>query len=231
MSFSRVCGVAAIGFAAIILLVNALVLVPAGMPTTGAAISDVVTFFSTESTAIGLASAFTAPAWVLATLFGAGAVAATWRSEYERGEAWSLVGLAGLILQNGNFVAVIAVRLALASTAADDHNVTVGLWALQEALFTLNGTFLAVALIGLSLSGQRSGLIRPWHAAIGFTAAGLQFSSAVLTPLIMDRGGFLGLLGLAGWLLWVVWIVIYGIVLIRLAPSTRGPRSGNRRLK
>jgi hypothetical protein len=85
----------------------------------------------------------------------------------------------------------------------------------HDALFTLNGTFLALALVGLSLSGVRSRLIRPWHAALGLVSAALQFASAAATPLVIAGTGLLGLLGLAGWLLWVVWIVAYGIALIR----------------
>lgn len=219
MSFSRICGVAAIGFAAIIFLLNATIVVPAGMPTTGAGLGEVTTFFSTHGGAVALSSTFIPAAWVLATLFGAGAVAALWSRERERGEAWSLVGFAGLILQNATFAAVTATRLALAETATRDGSGTAGLWALHEALFTLNGTFLALALTGLSLAGLRSRLIRPWHATLGFVAATLLFSSATLTPLVMDRGGALALLGLAGWLIWVAWIVIYGLALIRPAPD------------
>ena len=102
-----------------------------------------------------------------------------------------------------------------ASTAADGVGANTGLWALHDALFTLNGTFLALALVGLSLGGLRTGLIRPWHGRWGLVSAALLFASAVLTPLVLDRVGPLGLLGLTGWLMWVVWIVVYGIVLMR----------------
>lgn len=46
----------------------------------------------------------------------------------------------------------------------------------------------------------------------------LLFGSAVLTPLVMDHAGPLGLLGLADWLMWVVWIVAHGLVLMRRTP-------------
>lgn len=89
------------------------------------------------------------------------------------------------------------------------------LWALHDALFTLNRTFLALALVGLSVAGVRSGLITCWHAGLGLVAAALQFASASLAPWVMDQGGALSLIGLVGWLIWVVWIVLYGVVLIR----------------
>lgn len=109
-------------------------------------------------------------------------MAVLWPSERERGEAWSLAGLAGLVLQNGAFAAVIALRLALASTAGRDDGATAGLWALHDALFTLNGTFLALALLGLTLAGLRSGLVRRWHGGLGLLSAALLFTSATLTP-------------------------------------------------
>jgi hypothetical protein len=213
---SRTSGLAAIGFAILIVLGNAF-LVPAGMPLTGAETSEVIAFFTTGKGAVGIASALTPLTWVLATLFGAGAVSALWRSDRDRGEAWSLVGLAGLILQNGTFAGVVATRLALASTSAQDSSATAGIWGLHDALFTLNGTFLALALIGLSISGLRAGLIRPWHGRLGLLSAALLFSSATLAPLVIEHAGPLGLLGLVGWLMWVAWLVGYGITLIRPA--------------
>ncbi|MFI0977383.1 2-oxoglutarate/malate transporter [Streptomyces sp. NPDC021093] len=212
--FSRIGGMAALGFAAMITLSNA-IMVPAGLPLTGAGPGEVTAFFATQGTAVGIGSALAPGGWILATLFGAGALVALRRSERDRGDAWSLLGLAGLVLQNVTFAGVVATRLALTSTAPHDPSATVGLWALHDAVFTLNGTFLALALVGLSVGGLRAGLIRPWHGTLGLLAAVLQFSSATLAHWVVDDDGALALLGLAGWLIWVVWIVAYGITLIR----------------
>lgn len=218
LGFSSITGLAAIGFAVTIILVN-VILVPAGLPLTGAGIGQAEAFFTTEGGVVAAASALTPTAWLLATVFGAGAVSALRRSERDRGEAWSLIGFTGLALQNATFAAVTATRLAMSSAATDGNPATSGLWPLHDALFTLNGTFLALALIGLSIAGLRAGLIRPWHGAIGLTSAVLLFTSATLTPLIIDHESPLGLLGLVGWLLWVGWILAYGTTLIRLSRS------------
>ncbi|SFO92438.1 hypothetical protein SAMN05421810_101409 [Amycolatopsis arida] len=209
--FGQLGGLAAVGFALVIVLAN-VVAVPAGLPPTGADLGQVITFFGTRGDVVAVSSALTPLAWVLATLFGAAAVAAARRSERDRGEAWSLVGFAGVALQNAAFAGVVAIRLALAAAPAD---AATGLWALHEALFTLNGTFLALALVGLSVSGRRAGLLHPWHGIVGLVAAALLFGSATLAPVVMDHGGPFGLLGLVGWLLWVVWLVAYGAALIR----------------
>ncbi|MCE7012090.1 hypothetical protein LWC34_56160 [Kibdelosporangium philippinense] len=131
--------------------------------------------------------------FLAATLFAAGALNIL-RS------GWALVGFAGMLLQNGAFTAVIALRHAM-------NPPTEGLWNLHEALFSLNGTFLAIVMLGLSMGGLQAGLIRRWHATLGFTGAMLMFTFATLS---------IGLLGLLGWLMWVVWIATYGVTLIRV---------------
>lgn len=152
---------------------------------------------------------------MLATLFGAAAVTALRRTEQDLGEGWSLVGFAGLALQNTTFAGVIALRLGFAT----DPTSAGVLWALHDALFTLNGTFLALALVGLSVGGRRAGLVARWHAALGLLAAALLFASATLAPLVVEGAGPLGLLGLLGWLLWVAWVVAYSVALLRTAPA------------
>ncbi|GIE93028.1 hypothetical protein [Paractinoplanes rishiriensis] len=139
----------------------------------------------------GASAALTPLAWLCATVFGAAAVAVLGPS------LWPLVGFAGLLLQNATFAGVIALRLALTEST------TPALQAAHDALFTLNGTFLAVALLGLSLVS----FVPRWQCTLGLTAAALLFTSATITPLAGDG---VAMLGLVGWLLWVAWLVAYG---------------------
>ncbi|MFE3617769.1 hypothetical protein, partial [Streptomyces anulatus] len=127
------------------------------------------------------------------------------------GTGWSLVGFAGLLLQNATFTVIVGIRYALGASSGEGA----ALWALQDALLALNGAFLATALVGLTVAGRLAGLVKPWHAAIGYLAAALQFTAATITPLIIDHDGPLGLIGLSGWLLWAVWFVAYGVALVR----------------
>ncbi|MEV0648623.1 hypothetical protein AB0I28_25510 [Phytomonospora sp. NPDC050363] len=212
-------GLAGVGFAALIVLGN-VILVPAGMPRTGAATGEVLAFFTAERPAVAVVTALTPLAWALAALFGAGAVRALWEAEREARQAWALAGFAGILLQNTLFAGVVALRLALASTSHGE-DAAQALWALHDALFALNGTFLALAMTGLSLAGLRARIIPRWHAVLGLLGAALQFSSATLAFWVVDEPGPLGLLGLTGWLLWVLWIVVYGLTLARLTPWRR----------
>lgn len=213
--FNRVGGFGAIGFATAIVLAN-LITIPAGHPKPGAELVDATAFFADHGDLVGLSTALTPIAWFCVVLFAAGAFATLWPHERQRNEAWSVVGVAGLLLQTAVFVGVVSTRVALVQQPEQ----AAALWPLQDALLTINGTFLALALTGLSIAGFRCGLIRPWQRTLGFAAAVLTLLSAVLTPLVVARSGALGLIGLAGWLLWVVWLVSYGTALIK-----RGSRS------
>lgn len=204
--FTRVAGAGAIGFAFIIVAAN-LVLVPAGMPNSGAEPSTAAEFFRDHAYLTDPVAMFLPAAWVAATLFAAGA--ATLLATRPDTAGWAWTGFAGVVLQNMTFTGIMAVRLALSAEA------TPTLWTLHDALFGLNGTFLALAMLGFSVAGLRTGFIRRGHALLGLVAAALQFTSASLTPLVMAEPGPLGLLGLIGWLLWVAWLVRYGVALLR----------------
>ncbi|APB01175.1 hypothetical protein [Nocardia seriolae] len=140
-------------------------------------------------------------------------------SERADGTAWSLVGLAGLIMQTVTFAAVTGIRFTL--TAIPDHGgpVAAGLWTLHNALFIGNGVFLTLALLGLSVAGRRAGLLARWHANLGFTSAAVLFAWSAAAPMQLEHRSPLGLIGLVGWLLWVVWVATYGVTLIRLRPG------------
>jgi hypothetical protein len=203
-------GVAAIGFATLIGVAN-LVLVSGGFPTPGADLGRVAQYFSGKRVPLSVACAACPTAWLLAVMFGGAAVVAIGPRASDLGAAWALAGFAGLLLQNATFTAVVALRLALAKTRGEGAQT---LWAVHDAALTLNGSFLALAMVGLTLAGHDAGLVGPWHAAIGLLSAALLFTSATLAPLVVEHGGRLGLIGLAGWLFWVVWLVWYGIAFL-----------------
>ncbi|NUP28238.1 MAG: 2-oxoglutarate/malate transporter [Nocardia sp.] len=210
--FDRITGAAAIGFAFLIVTAN-LVLVPAGMPAPGAPAAEAIEFFTGTTDPTGRVAFVLPAAWVLATLFGAGALAAVLHAKRPPTAGWAYSGFAGVLLQNITFTAVVALRLAM-STMSDRAGITT-LWALHEALFGLNGTFLALAMAGLGTAGHLAGLLPGWHFLLGCIAAALQFTSATLTPLILGGDTALTSIGSAGWLLWVAWLLGYGGVLLR----------------
>lgn len=205
-------GASGIGFAVLIAGLNA-VLVPAGAPTPGAGTAEAVNFY--DSSALMLWAGSVMPlAWVFSTLFAAGVLA---RVGGTSSQPWALVGFGGVLAQNVTFTIVIGIRLAMAR--AGEHEGADLLWNLHEALFGLNGTFLALAMVGFSLAGRASAVIGRLHTGIGFVGAVLLILSACLTPVVMSGNSAAGLFGLTGWLLWVGWLIAYGV---RLVCSKRG---------
>lgn len=217
MTFSRLSGAAALGFVVTIVTATA-ILQSAGVPAVDASHDEIATFVTDHATQVGIASAIAPVAWLLLLVFGAGAAARIWRVERTRGEAWSLIGLSGLVMQNGLFAGVVAVQVALlAGAPASD-----GFWDLHNALFELNKTALAVALIGYSLGGLRTATIRTWHGAVGLLGAALLITAAILTPITLGGGpAALSLIGFAGFALWLLWLIAYGLTLLRDHTATQ----------
>jgi len=214
MTFSRICGIAAIGFVAIVVVATA-ILQAAGLPATDAEPAVVTAFFLDQTTPIGVASALAPLAWILLALFGAGALARIRPAERLRGEAWSLVGLVGIVLNAVFFGGSVVTQIAMLSSGTANE-----LWHLHNAFFAVNGVSLATALVGFSIGGLRTGTIRTWHAGVGLTAAALQLAQAMLTPATLGGGpGFGAVLGLAGFVLWLIWLAAFGVVLLRESTS------------
>lgn len=217
MTFSRLSGAAALGFVVTIVTATA-ILQSAGVPAVDASHDEIATFVTDHATQVGIASAIAPVAWLLLLVFGAGAAARIWRVERTRGEAWSLVGLSGLVMQNCLFAGVVAVQVALLAGAP----ASAGFWDLHNALFELNKTALAVALIGYSLGGLRTATIHTWHGAIGLLGAALLITAAILTPVTLGGGpAAISLIGFAGFALWVLWLIAYGLTLLRDHTTTQ----------
>ncbi|MEW9531321.1 hypothetical protein [Microbispora sp. NPDC049125] len=223
MSFSRLAGIAGMGFVVILIVAN-LLLTMASFPTPSeaASLDEITTVFAAGSGSLRLASALLPTAWLLATVFAVGVCVCFRRDERTRTDPWSLVGLAGVLMQSVVFTSVEATRLALISAAQHDSGTVAGLWGLYTALFGFNQVFLATALLGLSMFGIRTGAIARWHAGTGLLAATLLFVTATTSPYGVGSVNPLVLLGLTGWLLWLVWIVAYSVILIRRAPTRSG---------
>ncbi|WP_250006817.1 hypothetical protein [Actinoplanes sp. M2I2] len=219
MSFPRLAGIAGMGFVVVLIVAN-LLLTMAGFPTPSeaASLDEISTVFDAGSGSLRLASALLPMAWLLATIFAVGVWACLRRDEQARTDPWSIVGLAGVLMQSVVFASVEATRLALISATQHDSDVA-GLWGLYTALFGFNQVFLATALLGLSLFGLRTGGTARWHAGLGLLAATLLFVTATTSPYGVGGVNPLALFGLAGWLLWLVWIVAYSIILVRSAPE------------
>ena len=205
MNLTRAAGAAGFLFVALVISVNVL-LGAAGQPAFDAGSDEVATFFQEQSDVIGIAAGIAPLAWLALIVFGAGAFNAT------RGDAWSVVGIAGIVTQNAIFAGVVGTLVVLRSGEAGPE-VTGMLWDLHNALFALNTLSLATALLGFSLAGLRTGVLRRWHASLGLTAASIFVVVGALTPLRIEGATALEAVGLLAFLGWLVWLTVFAATL------------------
>ena len=213
----RLGGLAGLSFIALVGSVN-IILGAAGMPRAGATRAEVETFFADHGDVVALVCSMATLVWLCLGVFGAGLVARLRQEDPERVESWPLLGLGGVIMQNTLFAGVVGTQVVLgAAELSDDSRWLV--WQLHNALFTLNGTSLAIILLAFSVAGLRAGLIRRWHAGVGLTAAAVLQLSSLTTPFHEDSE-LLASFGVLGFVLWLVWVTTYSLVLLRRTPPT-----------
>ena len=212
----RLGGLAGLSFVAIVGLVN-IILGSSGMPRAGASRAEVQTYFTDHGDTVALACSLATLVWLCLAVFGAGLVARLRQQSPERVESWPLLGLGGVIMQNALFAGVVGTQVVLGTADLSGDNLWL-VWQLHNALFTLNGTSLAIILLAFSVGGLRAGLIRRWHAGVGLTAATILQISSMTTPFHEDSEA-LATIGLLGFVLWLVWVTTYSLVLLRRTPS------------
>lgn len=216
MNTLRLGGLAGLGFVGIVGSVNVL-LGSAGMPRAGSSRAEVTDFFATKADTVMLASSLATLVWLLLPLFATGLVARFRREPADEVESWSLLGLGAVIMQNALFAGVVGTQVVLATTDLSGDAFW-AVWQLHNALFTLNGSSLALILIAFSVAGLRTGVIRAWHGRLGLTAAAVLAFSSLTTPYHEDAPA-IGMVGLAGFLMWLVWVVTYSVKLVRGTPT------------
>jgi hypothetical protein len=205
MELTRAAGTAGFLFIGIVISVTIL-LGAAGQPAFDASPEEVARVYGEHNDAVGIASGIAPLAWLALIVFGAGAFNAV------RGDAWSVVGIAGIVMQNAIFAGVVGTQVALWSGEAGAE-VTGMLWDLHNALFALNTLSLATALLGFSLGGLRTGVLRRWHASLGLGAASIFVVAGALTPLRIEGPPALEAFALLGFLGWLVWVTVFAATL------------------
>ncbi|MFI0421322.1 hypothetical protein [Spongiactinospora sp. 9N601] len=214
MTITSLAGVAGIGFVLLAIVVNVLY-VRAGLPqpTSGRSLDAVTDALAGAGRRIKAPSVFAPVTWLFTTLFAAGLLAALWRGQ-GAGNAWALVGFAGVLMQNATFMVVESLRFGAAEAARHQPGSVAGLWAFGNVLFGFNQVFLAIAVLGFTAAGVSLAFIPAWHAWLGWISAALLFVSSMAAPYNADHTNRIAVTGLLGWLGWAAWIVVYSIALM-----------------
>ena len=216
MPYSRIAGLAGVLF--VVLVVAVTVAVGSSSPPDNDATAAEITSYYTSNAGLWTFVSVIAPfVWVCLLVFGSGVFAQVRAHEAAKGEAWAYVGLLGILMQNAIFAPVIATDVAFsvgADSMAANAGLTESIWRFQRAMFTLNGTSLALALTGFSIAALRASFIPRWYAYVGLGGAAFLFVAAVtVTPAV--EGTFAAFIGLPGFVLWLVWILTMALRLVR----------------
>jgi hypothetical protein len=133
----------------------------------------------------------------------------------EAARQWMLVGAAGAAAMTGTFSIVAASQIAMVMLAeSGSADAFAAAWAIHNATFAVNMTVLGAAFFGFSLGAYAAGLISGWQRAMGVVGA-LALLIAGLANAEVAEGSPVTFIGLIGFLLWLTWLVILGVRLVR----------------
>lgn len=159
---------------------------------------------------------FTVPfIWAGLGVFGVGLAVTLLRREWQHaGEAWSVLGLVGIGMQNAIFPVVVAMDAAQYRLVGEEGALDLGVHHAHEVLFGLNSISLAIALVGFSAAMLRSPGGLRWLPRMGLLAAAL-LATSTMNLGVEPAWALFDAVGLLGFVLWLVFIATASIWLLR----------------
>ena len=215
---AKLTGLGGLAFAGVVLLQN--IIRGGTSPANGATTAEVLTHY-TDHRAITfvLIATFVVSGTGLAIFLG-GAMRRLMATE-RRG--WALTGFVGATGIMALFAVVVGAEQAL-SVVATHTQPNIGaieaLWALHNSVFTVLDLFIAVALLGLSLSGIAAGITPRVFGRLAPLGSALLLVGSFAGPSIA-AGDAMPLFGLAGigFIIWLAFLATTGIRLVRSRES------------
>jgi hypothetical protein len=153
-------------------------------------------------------------------LFAAGLVGRAERQN-EQARLWGRLGRSsvGVIATFFGLVTMLEVVLVAArGTLANDAALTVLIWTLHNAIFTINLLAIGGALLGLSRAAAYGGMIPGWLGILTLIGSGLLMIAAA--PAVAQvHGSPLLALGLLGFLCWLLFLAVTSARLLKLGQA------------
>jgi hypothetical protein len=209
-STARLAGIAALGFAAGVVVQNAIL---AGAPTPDMSFSEAARWYAENRTRAAAAGAIVGINLPLLLIF-----AATMRElgrANESARRWMHVGAFGAVGMVAVFGAVAAGKIASVLLAeAGDSSAFAAVWTLHNAAFAINLSVLGTAFLGFALGAHAAGLTHAWQRAVGVVGAVLLLAAGLAGTAVTD-GSPVVFVGFGGFVLWLVWLVTTGTGLLR----------------
>lgn len=215
------------GFIFLITIIIQNVISMATLPANDASAAQILQFANDRAWVIDLFVVTFVCGYAALLLFAAGLVGYAERVN-RSARLWGRLGRSsvGVIATFFGLVTVTEVVLVAArGTLAHDANLTVVLWSLHNAIFTINLLAIGAALLGLSRAAALGGLI-PRKLGIVAIVGALLLAIAAAPAVAQVHGSPLLALGLLGFLSWILFIAIASTRLLRIGrQEERGARS------
>ncbi|WP_294980425.1 hypothetical protein [uncultured Microbacterium sp.] len=217
---NRVVGAAAIAFAVLWVIENALFTVTGAVPY-DAPIGDVVAYYANNRDAVAVISGLVALYLPLLLVF----VTGLHRLVAQRGAAgadWSHLAMAGGAALSAIFVLfnVTQIGLALSAPGLTDQTAAFELlWQVHAASFGFALPMAGTTCVGMALAAHASGLTPPWQRLLGLVGGSLLLAAGIGCLAIAEGSGLI-FVGLLGFVAWLVWLVATGLRLLRTKPGT-----------
>jgi hypothetical protein len=214
----RVAGFAGVAFVVLVVFAN-LAQGAAGRPfddpSSAGYLDDYLAFYSGSDWVFALLAFVSPLVWLTLAVFAVGTAARLVHDDWRRpSSAWAALGVVGVCMQNAIFTVVTALDYAQFQLVENTGAMGDGLHFAHEALFELNSTSLAIALVGFSIAMLDRATVSRWLPRVGLTGAALLLVS-VIGRAFPDASAALGLVGLLGFISWLVFIGWTGLWLVR----------------
>ena len=211
----RLVGAAAIAFAVMVVIENALFAVT-GAPSYSSPIEEVRAYYAANRDAVAIVSGLVALSLPLLLVFVTGLHGLVDRRG-GAGADWSRLAVAAGATLSAIFVLVNVLQIGLALSASRLAEATSAfdlVWQVHAAAFALMLPMIGTTCIGAAMAAHASGLTPAWQRLLGLVGGSLLLAAGLGNFAIADGSAliFAGLLGFAAWL---VWLLATGVRLVR----------------
>lgn len=215
LAHGRLVGAAAIAFAVLAVIENALFAVT-NAPGYGDPMEQVLAYYAANRDPIAIVSGLVAVYLPLMLVFLAGLHGLVERRG-GAGADWSRLALAAGAALSAVFVLfnVTQIGLALSAGGLDEPTPAFELvWQIHAAAFALALPMMGATCIGVALAAHANGLTLAWQRVLGLVGGSLLLAAG-LGNFAIAGGSALIFVGLLGFAAWLVWLLVTGVRLVR----------------
>ena len=219
--FLRFAGFGGFGFLATVFAENVM---RQPQPLANATVEEIAAYYLAKPSVLALSESLFVIAIPCLMLFAIG----TARRLRPAAEAWGQMGAISAFMMTATFGATMALDVVLNATAETlvaNAALTLALWRLKVAVFTVNLVALSCTILAFGIGSHVAGILPRWFAKVTAVAGVIGLLGAFPMKSVV-LGSPWGLLGLLCFLEWLFFLVAMSIGHLRAARAERMTNSG-----